>query len=68
MGLCRNEFIKCNAVIDEGGYSGAAIAFGLISLTFGLLLSVNIVRNFYKAWGSGAKGKNLVSKTLGISD
>jgi len=48
--------------------SGATVAFALIALLLSILLSVNIVRNFYKAWSGGAKGTKLISKSLGISE
>jgi len=48
--------------------SGATVAFALIALLLSILLSVNIVRNFYKAWSGGAKGTKLITKSLGISE
>ena len=52
---------------SESSSSGAAIVFGLISLLLAVILTVNFVRNFYRAWSTGAKGGNLVMKTIGCS-
>ena len=34
----------------------------------GVLLAVNLVRNFHRAWGSGSSGRALAARTLGLAE
>ena len=65
-GPIAEPYIQPEPVGQSSSYSAAAVVFGCITM---LLLSMMIAflsRRFYRAWGRGAQGKQLLFETMDI--
>ena len=56
-------------IVDILDYRYCIDIFTLIpTQVLGVLLAVNLVRNFHRAWGSGSSGRALAARTLGLAE
>ena len=65
-GPIAQPYVHVEPVTQASNYSGGAIVFGCISMLLISMMILFFARRFHRAWGRGAKGKQLMFETLDV--